>query len=787
MNKSTIPMVCPSCGEKSGRGKKSAYKFVNTGIIKCSACGYDTTAEYKEKMRQQRDNANQAETTLELVEEYRHNTGKTHRFSDKVLSFFKINATTHVLKNGKHRRSLILSNHNGQGIKFLSRSSKVKPIWMALQNQSWWFTPERVKDIKGILYIAEGPWDVFALYDALDIVAISPINGAGSIVADAVAELRDEFDGHEIVIVFDNDKAARAGVEKAARNILELSRPKSVSIVDLSKLTKVGGDIDDLVAEGKIEELKSALSERHFIATTQIAARWPLPPIPVSFYDSITVQKIWNVFSLAGIDREMAMAEISFSISSDPTLAKTELYKIRTVYSEMVSYALQISLKEIIAKYRIVKNSKDLMFQPDQFEPWQPVDGSELYRLTCEIYGNALGVNVETQRKKAEVEHIYHSLLNYTEMVEFNLPNRIFFRTKIFDSKTKQFRSYERDDYYSAKLDYDPDFENSSTVLNDVLKSWFNDSQTIFEFKKLMWFVMSRRRDDAKFFLFVGQGGDGKGEAAKMFESLVPQTSYVPIEKLLGEKNDTYLVAIAGCDLNVSDELPVNGRVTEETLKRLTGGAKITTDRKFKVAITTYLRAAYIILSNTIPAVSDLTASFYQRLKIFEFKNTFRNTDKEKRNFFKEIIEPAMPSIAYQLCAMSSELDERFSHDAKIEERVRLSSPIYAYWEEQFDSDLLLPPFEKFEHEGRGIIAFNITEHYKKFKDYSKENRSGDNTSSERFSRGSADILFSFLQGKKITADKEAHRMRKAKSRYIYYIDLSPNNNRIESADMVDF
>jgi phage/plasmid-associated DNA primase/5S rRNA maturation endonuclease (ribonuclease M5)/uncharacterized Zn finger protein (UPF0148 family) len=763
MNQNIKPnLLCPSCG------KKAAYQFINTGIIKCSACGYDTTEEYKEKRKLEKKQSSEAETTLELIEEYKKSTGKHHRFSDKVLQYFNINAGSHQLKSGKVRRSIILSDYNNRQFKFLSRSIKVKPIWMALQSNSWWYLPKKIKEITGPIYIVEGPWDVFSLYEALDIVSICPVNGAGSIRAEAVAELQDDFFNREIIFIFDNDKAGRSGVEKAAKIILERTRPASVSICDLSNITQVGGDIDDLVMSCNLDGLKSALNERHFISINSLEKKWPLPAIPVPFYDRKTVEEIWNSFSLQGIERDQHLVEIAFSLYSDPVLAKKEFYKLKTVYTEMLSYALNLSIKELIKKYKIVKSSNNYLMMKKNEKPWVEMEDSELYQITCEAYGIAYGINGNTIRKKTEVEHVFHILFNSSLDVEFDKIDQIFFKSKIFDVKLGQFREYSDNDYFTARLNFDPS-SNKSNVLQETLSTWFeSDEEIILEFKKLLWHVMSRQRHDHKFFLLLGPGGDGKGEAAKFLEALVPKTSYVPIEKLLQEKNDTFLLAVSSCDLNISDEMAVNGRVSEHTLKRLTGGAKVTIDRKFKSATTLKLHSAYVTLSNTLPAVSDNTLYFYKRLRIFEFKKTLRETENEKFNFFESVLLPALPDICFELIADSEALNEKFNKNPIMETRVRQSSPTFSYWEDFFEGETLISECTEIYISSKLAIGVNITDNYKKFRTYLKENGHSD-MSSERFSRGSEEVLFSFLIKKYKDIEKKPIRVRQSKARYICF------------------
>lgn len=124
-----------------------------------------------------------------------------------------------------------------------------------------------------------------------------------------------------------------------------------------------------------------------------------------------------------------------------------------------------------------------------------------------------------------------------------------------------------------------------------------------------------------KFFMFEGTGGNGKGVVTSILVRMVglENTSSLSVDRF-HEKHE--LAVAVGKLVNFTSELGANDKISEELLKRVTGGDLITVNPKYLKPFTTKFTAKIIISTNARPAFADRSNGIWRRLIVLAFPVT---------------------------------------------------------------------------------------------------------------------------------------------------------------------
>lgn len=770
---------CPYCGKKD-----AYYTYTNTGIEKCWACGFDNTAEV---MREKKMRVTEFPDRKKLAEKYREKTRKHWRLSEKILRDWKIESVKYTSKNGKTFPVLQLCDFDGVPVKFLSTIGD-SPKWVtwprSKENEKKFFH-SRIDPVKieGDIFIVAGQWDIFALYEKYGIDGISPLNGEGGGSADAVDAIADVVAKRNVIIVFDNDKAGRAGADKLARNLLRYAKPASVKIIDLSEYVPGGGgDLDDYARSGKTKENFLQIVENTPVYVDEISRSLEnldlrdgiaTPKIETA-YDDKTIKAIWQISGMNRVRRDESIAEISMTLDAEPKLIKENIKKIEKIVEYMHSYAVGEYAKVFCEKNGIVvdKNSSDLHLCNNNV--YEEISEEKLYEICQKIYGMATGEQENFNISGKIFDHIVKLVRRNAEPVEFMTDEgKIVFSDVLFDALTLEKSQLSKTDLVKHTLGFPLEGSGDCKNFFQAIDEWFPDETHRRNYLKLCWLAMSKIRDEHLFFILHGGGGDGKGEAAKILESLVgaEATSAVSLDKLSSGGNSSYMAALHEKYLNISDEYPRGEKIDDAVIKRLTGGGLITVDRKYKTAVTFRSKALQVLVTNHYPVVSDFTDGFWRRTRIIKF----RKVKSPENGFFQKKILPEMSAVARYVIDTGRKMyyeDGGFprpsSNNKEIRE-IKTGNAVWNFWDDMFQRESFIKCYNIESHEGKEIALFDITDYYKRFKSYAEEN-GYKNMSSEAFRKQSEDICHDLLTANTATQwNREAHQRRTSIGRCIYF------------------
>jgi putative DNA primase/helicase len=145
-----------------------------------------------------------------------------------------------------------------------------------------------------------------------------------------------------------------------------------------------------------------------------------------------------------------------------------------------------------------------------------------------------------------------------------------------------------------------------------------------------------------KFFLFEGQGANGKSVALKMLEAMLGREniSSVPLG-LFGERFQ--LVSTIGKLANIAPEADSSDKPHIGMLKAFTAGDTITIDRKNLTSVQVVPTAKLVIAANSRPTFVDRSEGLWRRLVPVPFNVTIPEDKQDKR--LTEKLAKELPGI----------------------------------------------------------------------------------------------------------------------------------------------
>ncbi len=124
--------------------------------------------------------------------------------------------------------------------------------------------------------------------------------------------------------------------------------------------------------------------------------------------------------------------------------------------------------------------------------------------------------------------------------------------------------------------------------------------------------------------IWIGPGANGKGVIANVVQALHGKVAAVSLDDLSG-------FSMSGCisaSLIYVDEIP-RRQIDEQRLKTAIAGETILVDRKYREALTLQLRGKWLILGNSLPAITDHSAGFWRRFDIVPFKVVIPEAERD--------------------------------------------------------------------------------------------------------------------------------------------------------------
>ena len=193
----------------------------------------------------------------------------------------------------------------------------------------------------------------------------------------------------------------------------------------------------------------------------------------------------------------------------------------------------------------------------------------------------------------------------------------------VYDLEAKKVIPHPRDQRFFNRIpveyDENADCPNFKKHLNEVLI----DDKDILQMQEIFGFSLYRDYCFEKSFLWIGDGRNGKGKTGEVLGKLVGVKNVVSVNMHSITQNRFSAVNLHRKYVNLVGEMEQKEISATDMFKAVTGGDRITADRKNLSAMGFRNYAKWINMANEIPDIRDKTFAFFNRVELISFPYTF--------------------------------------------------------------------------------------------------------------------------------------------------------------------
>lgn len=228
-------------------------------------------------------------------------------------------------------------------------------------------------------------------------------------------------------------------------------------------------------------------------------------------------------------------------------------------------------------------------------------------------------------------------------------PFKANFANGVYDFKTQTFEKHSEENNFTYIHDYPIYNELVETPLFDeLIKVVSNGQEELAEYiLEFMAYIVSGNKTEQKFFIFKGNGQNGKSTLINLIGKLINQDFVTNIS--LSKLDDKFALSCTeGKRLIVAseNESSRNKPISTENLKILSSGNElITIEKKYQDSYSTTLQVELIFAINNTIKFSETSFGLERRLVVIPFDGIITNPDSE----FEKNLEDEIPLIMTKL------------------------------------------------------------------------------------------------------------------------------------------
>lgn len=266
------------------------------------------------------------------------------------------------------------------------------------------------------------------------------------------------------------------------------------------------------------------------------------------------------------------------------------------------------------------------------------------------------------------------------------------FDNGVYDLETGDFRDFQQNDYFTSKLGVQYNRAATCSEIDRIFHDLVPPDNVI-DLYELVAYSMIRAYPYQKLFFLYGCGANGKSVYANILEGMLGGhiVSHVSLQKLQSSR-------FSGAELykkylNICGELNYQQLERTELIKQLTGGDRISAERKFAQPFDFVNFGKLVFLTNELPPTSDMSNGFYRRIFTIEFPKVF---DEKKADHFlvEHLGREEFEGLAFKCLGTAQQLmgtGFTFTNDRntdKIREQYEaLSNPLEAFIGDTYEAD----------------------------------------------------------------------------------------------------
>jgi putative DNA primase/helicase len=267
-------------------------------------------------------------------------------------------------------------------------------------------------------------------------------------------------------------------------------------------------------------------------------------------------------------------------------------------------------------------------------------------RIIEEFTEKAMGSMATRYEKNEVIEHIRsrtgHGLDSDDEFWDATPKNFIAVNNGILDIENEKLLEPSPDYHLRNKIPVtffsrDSKELDGKNLVDKFLNEILDRKEDVDAVYELFGYCLYRSYFINKFFLWVGDGSNGKTTLSNVFKSFLGEPNVVSMT-LQTLCNNKFLIAnLKGKLVNIYPDIPARSLYDTDKIRTLTGDDYISAEQKFKQFTSDFTNTAKMIFGcNKMPPSKDNTKAFRRRLAIWHFNKVF---DKEHGNEDKRLKE----------------------------------------------------------------------------------------------------------------------------------------------------
>ena len=283
-----------------------------------------------------------------------------------------------------------------------------------------------------------------------------------------------------------------------------------------------------------------------------------------------------------------------------------------------------LTAKEIIQKYHIITPT-------DTYEPIyyaQGIYAGDTDRVIHEEIVRLWGTNSNNHREAEIKGHIKR--LTGISRDKINNGKEIPCLNGLLDVEKKELLPFSPKKIYTFQIPVEYNKNAVCPIINQFIHSTFGEEQEILGYE-LIGYCLTPGYPIQKAFMLTGNGSNGKSTYLNLLKTF------------LGTENTAHIGLLALCEgeysvgwlygklSNIYADLEDKAIRNTGTIKMLTGGDRITANRKHVDPISFINSAKMVFSANKIPIVYDDADAFFRRWIIVKFDNIFSDKEADKK------------------------------------------------------------------------------------------------------------------------------------------------------------
>ena len=262
--------------------------------------------------------------------------------------------------------------------------------------------------------------------------------------------------------------------------------------------------------------------------------------------------------------------------------------------------------------------------------------------------------NTRTKSHNANVfDFVKHKLLDMSFTKKINNSSMLFPLKygNVVNLQTKEVRVREKEDLFSFECNVelgDKDNEKVKQFFNSIMS---DQEDRVKYLKQILGYCLSGDIKARRFFIFTGEGSNGKSVLTDIMDEIMGEYSNVVSKTIFiqgGRNEDRHAVRCTpelcplstGCRIAYCSEIGMDGKLNDELLKKLTGDTFIDCNPKGKDPFKFKMYAKLVLLTNFEPQFNSKDKALLERFTIIPFEERFtiepKGNERQRNTAFIE-------------------------------------------------------------------------------------------------------------------------------------------------------